>query len=563
VTGWVRRERDERGAVLVLATLAMVGLITVAAIAVDISMLRSDLRANRGAADAAATAAAMDLTGAAGAPATACADAWDIALRNLHIDPATATSPCSSFPVSAACSPSTPVQAVGTAAGVTITITIPVTDSSPLMSAQVVGGDQAQAINPVDGTPCQRIGVQIHRTRPSVFGGIAGINAGSTTVHSAARYSLWSNGTSIPALVALNKTACPSIDASSGTIHVYNAGAFRGEIDDDSAATAVGCSYSTTFNAGTAGNITADPGATGTPGQLGYSAPSQSAAFPSAGTYVGTKTYEAPITRSRVDAVYHCANLTPVPTGCSTGAGGTDAISDLQSRYAAMTAASAGASGFMVFPTGAQSCSSIPATFAAGSWFINCPTFTLTSSVSFTSGNVVFAGSIYLGSHAVLTINAANASATAPTGSDSIVVIQSPAGISTSSNTWQINWYRTTVLMTNSDCQVAIVSCGTIALQNGGGTWTAPQAGGTKGLIYWSETSQATTFQGNPALSWDGVFFAGSSLFNLQGNSVVNAANVQLWVDSAALHNSSAQLLLKPDPNTAISIQHAGSSLIR
>ena len=117
--------------------------------------------------------------------------------------------------------------------------------------------------------------------------------------------------------------------------------------------------------------------------------------------------------------------------------------------------------------------------------------------------------------------------------------------------------------MTNTTCQVAIVSCGTIFLQNGGGTWTAPQTGATKGLIYWTETSQQTGFQGNPTLNWKGVFFAGSSAFDLHGNAVVDASNVQLWVDSATLHNSSAQLLLKPDPSTGILSQRAGTSLIR
>lgn len=561
----LRPARDERGAVIIIASLAMVGLITICAIAVDISMLRSDLRANRSAADAAATAAALDLTGSSAGPANACAHAWNIALRNLRIDPTTVTSPCpTSFPAGVACSPTTPVNAVGTAAGVNITITIPVIDASPLMSAQAIGGDQAQAINAVDGTPCQRVGVKIQRTRSSVFGGIAGINSGSTTVHSVARYNPSAVGGQLPALVALNKTACPSIDASSGNIHVYNAGTFPGIIDNDSDATGLSCSFSKTFNAGSSGTITADPSSTGTPaGQLGYSAPSQSAAFPSAGTYVGTKVFEAPITRSRVDSVYHCGKITPLPSGCTTGTGGTDAISDLQSRYATMTALSAGASGFTVFPSGAQSCASVPATFAAGNWFINCLTFSPSGAVAFTSGNVVFAGNIALGSGAVLTINGANSSTTAPTGSDSMVVIQGIGGITTSSNTWLINWYRTTVLMTNTTCQVTTLTCGTIFFQNGGGTWTAPQTGATKGLIYWTETSQQTGFQGNPTLNWKGVFFAGSSDFDLHGNAVVDASNVQLWVDSATLHNSSAQLLLKPDPSTGIGTQRAGTSLIR
>jgi hypothetical protein len=550
--------------VLVIATLAVVGLITMCAIVVDIAMLRSDLRADRGAADAAATAAALDLNGSATAPATACADAWDIALRNLNIDPTTATSPCSSFPAGSACVATTPVQATGTAADVTITITIPVINSSPLMAAQMVGGDQSQAVNTVDGTACQRVGVQIRRPRSSVFSGVAGISSTSTTVHSVARYNpVSTTGASIPALVALNPTACPSVDSASGTIHVFSTGNYPGAIANDSLATGAGCSSSKTYNAGGSGAIITDATAGGASGQLGYSAPSQSAAFPSSGTFTGNKVYEAPLTRRLVDSVYHCGNITPLPSGCTTGAGGSDAISNLQSQYGAMTAATAPSAGFTVFPAGAQSCASMPALFAAGNWFINCPNLFLGGAVTFTSGNVVFAGNISMGSGTVLTFNNANASTTAPIGNDSVVVVQGTTGISTSSNTWQLKWYRTTVFMTNSSCPTTIGNCGTLALQNGGGTWTAPQAGAAKGLIYWSETNKTISFQGNPALTWNGVFFSGSAPFDLQGNATVDASNVQLWVSTATLHNASAQLLLRPDPNTGISTLHAGTSLIR
>src|SRR5204862_8021515 len=95
----------------------------------------------------------------------------------------------SSFPAGSACVAATPVQATGTVGDVTVTITIPVIDSSPLMAAQMVGGDQSQAVNALHGTACQRVGTQIRRPRASVFSGIAGIHSRSTTVHSVARYN--------------------------------------------------------------------------------------------------------------------------------------------------------------------------------------------------------------------------------------------------------------------------------------------------------------------------------------------------------------------------------------
>ncbi len=251
-----RHHRDERGAVLVLMSLALAALMTVAALAVDISVLKADRELDRRATDAAATAAALDLDGSAGSVAAACADAWAFALENMGIDPTTATSPCpATFPASAVCAPTTPVSAVGSAGAVTITITIPVLDTSPLMLATSIGGDLPQALNAADGTPCQRVGVQVSRTRPSIFGGVVRVGSASTTVHSVARYSSGSTAIAVPALVALNKTACPSIEAGSGTIHVYNNGASPGVIQADSLASAAACSYGTTYDSGNSGTI--------------------------------------------------------------------------------------------------------------------------------------------------------------------------------------------------------------------------------------------------------------------------------------------------------------------
>jgi len=443
----------------------------------------------------------------------------------------------------------------------TITITNPVPDMiggsiNPLLKATAIGGNVSQTANATyDGAACDRLAVEITRSRNSVFAGVAGSNNQSTTVHSVARYNPASGGPKIPALVALNKTACPSIDASSGTIHVYNNGTYPGIIDADSKATAASCSSATTFNAGSNGSIIADSN-TDTPpmaGILGYSAPALSSAFPSVGTYTGTPTYEVPRTRSYPDSTYHCGNVSPLPTGCTTGAGGTDAISSIQSNYGVL-----GNPGFAAdhVLSGASCNPSSAVSYLAGNWYVDCPTFTVGTTVTFGAGTIVINGNLSLVAHGNLTIGTASA--------DSTLVVRGTTGITTASNGWAINWYRTTVVMTNNACQTTgIASCGTLSMNNGNGTWTAPAAGPTKGLIYWTETSQTTAFQGNPTLTWNGVFFAGSSLFDLQGNAGVNATDVQLWVDSVTLNNNGAWLTLRPDPNTAIHDIRPGSALIR
>ena len=314
-----RDDRDERGAIIALVALSMVAILTVAALVVDIAVLKSDRRFDRDAADAAATSGALDLDGSTTGPASACAVAWTTALLNLRVSSSGVTSPCSTN-FTTACSAASPVTATGSVSGYTITITNPVPDMiggsiNPLLKATAIGGNVSQTANATyDGAACDRLAVEITRSRNSVFAGVAGSNNQSTTVHSVARYNPASGGPKIPALVALNKTACPSIDASSGTIHVYNNGTYPGIIDADSKATAASCSSATTFNAGSNGSIIADSN-TDTPpmaGILGYSAPALSSAFPSVGTYTGTPTYEVPRTRSYPDSTYHCGNVSPL-----------------------------------------------------------------------------------------------------------------------------------------------------------------------------------------------------------------------------------------------------------
>jgi len=88
-----RDDRDERGAIIALVALSMVAILTVAALVVDIAVLKSDRRFDRDAADAAATSGALDLDGSTTGPASACAVAWPTALLNHRASSSGVTSP--------------------------------------------------------------------------------------------------------------------------------------------------------------------------------------------------------------------------------------------------------------------------------------------------------------------------------------------------------------------------------------------------------------------------------------------------------------------------------------
>lgn len=180
----VLRVRDEEGAFLILFALMLVAMLTMVAIVIDLGAVRNDRRKDRNAADAAATAGALDLSLGS---LEACKTAWNYANRNLGFTPG--AEPCTSAGFPATCGAAIP-PATKVVSGYTISIKNPVPDNDPLMNADTPGGDITQTADAIaDGLPCDRIGVQISYTRASIWGRIAGNNQNTTTVHSVARLS--------------------------------------------------------------------------------------------------------------------------------------------------------------------------------------------------------------------------------------------------------------------------------------------------------------------------------------------------------------------------------------
>src|SRR5207244_8597999 len=121
-----------------------------------------------------------------------------------------------------------------------------------------------------DGTPCDRLGVEVQYDRRSTFAGIFGATRNSTAVHSVARYSPDGGGAGgLPALIALDPTGCSPIQANTGDIVVFNNGAKPGALAADSDASA-GCAGSPMLDVKNSGTISAMPGSSGRPGELAY-----------------------------------------------------------------------------------------------------------------------------------------------------------------------------------------------------------------------------------------------------------------------------------------------------
>jgi hypothetical protein len=241
------RDRDEEGAYLVLYALLAVVFCIMAAIVLDLAALRSGRRADRTAADLAATAGAVELDVTEPASFSgACDAAWGYVLANRTEAQGTITPPdCTgAFPATDSCTAATSARtATGSIGPITVEITHPVPDSSPLMLAEAQGGDIAQSIVPTaDGTACERLAVRIVRPRTFLFSQVVGIFSATTDVHSVARPLTTSSSTEVPSVVALERDACGALvtDPGAGAL-VLGSAAQAGVAVVDSSASGAGC----------------------------------------------------------------------------------------------------------------------------------------------------------------------------------------------------------------------------------------------------------------------------------------------------------------------------------
>ena len=168
---------NDRGAVLLIGAAAMTAIIMVAALVIDLGMVRADRVQNRSAADTIATAGAFGL--GEGGGVIGCESAAGYA--NELLGPVDLS--CSGF--ASSCDGSTaPATAVATADGITITLTYPVVNSSELMTPTSGG---TQDLTAMDGDPCDRFGVAIEQRQTALFSRLMGQETIGSKVHSVAK----------------------------------------------------------------------------------------------------------------------------------------------------------------------------------------------------------------------------------------------------------------------------------------------------------------------------------------------------------------------------------------
>lgn len=545
---------DERGAFMVLYALLVVAMFTMAAIVVDLSALREDKRRSRSVADAAATAGAARLTSSIGGPIVACTEAWAYAASNFDVSPPPA-SPCAGV-FSSTCSATTPLTATGTIDGRTVSITVPVTDTSPLLKASVSGGGVTQAASGIDGTPCSRIAVQISHTRDTFFGGVVGINQQTTQTHSVALGTTSAQGgENVPVLVVLEDTDCGALDAGSATIEAIGMNGNPGIIRVDSTGTTGSCGA--TIEVQGSGKIIAQPGSNGAPGLINYFAqdPRGYTASATIGPFGNfnvkpvqvTKT----LTRERWDQEFHCGSSVRGCVASPSNPSATDFIRTLETSYGG----SGTPAGFKVYPTdplvavqGATCNPTNTVVVPAGNWFVDCAsTMDIRGNLTFLGGGtLVFRSGFDL--KGTLSINPTGDEA----GLDTTVYIRS-GNMAKASAGANLYLERTFVYLTN----------GVLDAQSGGVIhWSSPLAGGFNKLLLWSESTAQHSMQGGPNMDIKGIFFMPNATMALAGNAGTAAQDVQFVVNKGRTQGA-AVLRLRGNPLFGLGIEKSISRLIR
>lgn len=536
----VRRGRGEDGAYLVVYALLAVAFFTMAAVVLDIAALRQGRRADRTAADLAATAGVTELV--AGDPTTyagACEAAWGYVLANRTESGGATTAPdCATTFPAVPCNPVAPLTAAGAVGPVTVEITYPVPDGSPLMLAEAQAGDVAQSVDAAtDGTPCDRLAVRVVRSRTFLFGQLAGVTGASTDVHSVARALTATSTTELPALVVLEPTACDALvtDAGGGTLLLGSAAQAGVAVVDSSAS---GCGAAFAIDAGPGGIQAVAAGATSP--QIRSFALTQSSfasAFDPAdvGNGLLSPTPSPALTRTGralVDGRYHCPTCGP----------GSDPIGQLEAaRNVAGAPAGSTAFATCVVPAG-------PPVVVTGfsHVYVDCDNLVVDGSVTFLGQSVTVKGNVLINAGACVAVNDATCGAAGiPLGDADLFV----RGSFTKDVKGQLA-LRDTFLYTGGGLDIGVDPDTTVG--NSTLLWTAPTGGGFEDLLYWTESPGPVVVGEQKNVTLVGTLAAPNAAVVLNARNNAGGVTAQLQVVARTVRlTGDGTYRLQPAPGRA------------
>lgn len=565
--------RREHGAYAVLYALITVVMVGMTAIMLDLGALRYDVRSNQTVADFASTSAALDLNPVfGGTPHRACLSAWGYFLANTTDAPNDASDPCAPFIGLLSCDPRAAVGdpinpweeivATGSAGPYQVTIVHPVPDDSPYMDGRLDTG--------IDAGPCDRIAVQIVRTRGFVFGPVLGSASGDAPAHAVARSATNTGEGEGVALVILDPTGCDALTSSGqGGVEVNGKGGSPGIITVDSAGTHVSNDARDCLKSRSAAYTIDAVGIQNSfikanPGQDENGNPINGAIFSFAlkpgqgnaqayeeidvtqGRLVPRPVSGERVTRRPIDWRYNCKSSNFCPFTDTNGA----YIDDLRAQVGSTGVPA----GFQTYGDDPGERCNIPSSASpltlTGDWFIDCTGpqgFSTAVDVTFTGGNVVFGGHLEVSGSATLSINEGS-------GSDRWVYIRSGG-----------NFEKGAQASIVLDRVFMYIDDGRLDLGAGDGriTWISPEDGNFEDLALWSESSLQHDLGGQAPIDIVGTFFTpGASPFRYTGQATQTMDQAQFITWRMDI-KSQGTLFMTVDPERSTLIPLLGVRLIR
>lgn len=602
----MRRLRGDDGVYAILYALLMLVVLGMASIVVDLGLLRADKRDSRSAADSAALAGAADLGAGPYAPFQACETAWEFALDNLRLPPA--TSPCAGLWTG----PLTLVQActgiaetaTGTVEGVTVSITWPVPSVSDLLTdpdGEPASGTPRTYDEGFDGTAagCDRLGVAIQRERTLGTATALGVGSGGSYAGSVARTVFKPSDSPLPyPLVVLDEHSCDALAVSGGTtVLVKNSGDTPGRIGVDSDGTSTGtetnsdaCSGGDVVidAAGTGSRTEAQDGASGAPAAIEVYGPSTlpARAYDSADLDCASSCLKPTptvrsvrVTRAPFDKVYNCGPDRPDPPRACAGGSAEKAYVD---RFAAAATALSGTPVGWTTLSGAA-CDTAPPTTSTH-YFVDCPLYRVTGEWAFPPGaTVVINGDLRV--DACLVMNATAAACTSPpaTGPPYLAtngLLSVRGRVYSSGSVGKLVLPQTFLhqpltssrfegsgfeLMYWTAPYVPAADLSTLC-PAGQAVSSIPPVACFRNLAFWTEApspnNSPAIITGGGLLQLEGTFFLGNAKLRLAGGSLIDVNNAQ-FVAKRIEASGGSLLTFIPNPDRTTEVPALGVALVR
>jgi hypothetical protein len=570
---------DDRGAVAVITAIFLIVVIGMGAYVLDLAQMRQDRAFNRRSADLVATAAAVTLARPEGTMTAACTDAWSYFKDNTPDVGAVTTAPPCSTAFSGDCNPSVSRSAAGVTPRYIVRFTNPVLDDDRFMTSPDIAGGATQAKNDeIDGSPCERIGVEITHTRQSLFGAVLGKPQFSTTSRSVSRINTRFDIGGPIALLLLNKTDCNVVTAGGqAKIFVNPSGSKPGYITVDSSATGASCNQNNTYaldalgtqNSRIVANAVASTGASGVIRMYALAAGQGNTKAYEPADITGTPTRVSPkptpasqrVGRDKVDWTFNCVangrdNTANTSDDCPYTETSGPYIDKLVNTIGNGTSSNV-PTGYTVYPRGnhpedkcTNNAGDSNVNLPAGNWLVVCTDLTIKNSWTIAGpSNIVFQGNLTLSSAGSLTIGNASANS----------ILYFRHGVFNKDAQASLLMYRTFVYV-NPDSNNAYLTFGA-----GSGTllWTAPIGGNFDALSLWSESTHQHEFGGQAQMTVEGVFFMPNANFVFTGQSGQdNTVASQFIVDKLTL-SGQGTLTLQPTVDRVVQNPAFGAVLIR